>query len=125
MLVAPAPSAPVTIHPSPQHTPLCTPHLQVHRQPPGTYTWPQHVARVAPVVVLPLLLWLLHMLLGALATLSDRWDQAKLGKMTNVKRKMIKDLKVGGGCLLPVYQGGKMIKDFNVGAAACVCVCGG
>ncbi len=61
---------------------------------------------MAPVVVLPLLLWLLHMLLGALAALSDRWDQAKLGKMTNVKRKMIKDLKVGevGGVhCMPAY----------------------
>lgn len=70
---------------------------QVLRQPPGRFTAAQHSARVAPVLLTPLVAFLLHAALRWLAGALGRRDARRLRQLEARLRKMVGELKVGGG----------------------------
>lgn len=71
---------------------------QVHRQPPGTYTFRQHLARVLPVVVVPALLYAVYALVMRALRWADSRDAARVKKLLENQRKMVKELKVRRCC---------------------------
>jgi hypothetical protein len=70
------------------HTP------QVKQQPPGTYTWKEEASRVSLVFVVPAVAYLLHTVITTYVTWADSFNQRKLQRLQESKRKMIKELKV-------------------------------
>lgn len=65
----------------------------VHRQPPGTFSTEQHVARVSPVVIVPLMVYIGHWVVSFFFNWSESRGTSKLKKLAETKRKMVKQLK--------------------------------
>lgn len=71
----------------------------VARAPPATYTYRQHLTRVAPALYAPPAAWLLYRLLSAILQALDSYSARKVALLDSKLRKMVAELKVwGAGC---------------------------
>jgi hypothetical protein len=74
---------------------------QVQRQPPGYYSYQQHLHRVGGAMALPAIAFAVQWLLVLLLGFVESRDSKKLKSLEAAKRSMIKELKVccSGACI--------------------------
>ena len=66
----------------------------MQHQPPGTFSFLEHVSRSAASLVAPLLLYVVYWFLLFVLGFAERRDAKQLKKLADAKKKMIKELKV-------------------------------
>ncbi|KAF8073061.1 hypothetical protein HT031_000722 [Scenedesmus sp. PABB004] len=66
---------------------------QVQQQPPGTFTYQQHFARVGGALALPAAAGALHWLAALALGVLQRRDAARVKRLEGMKRSMVKELK--------------------------------
>ena len=79
--------------------PLPTPHLQLRQTQFGVVSATTYFTRTAGPFVVPLVLYIASYVLLQVFLLVDKHEAAQNKKLADSKKKLIKELKVGGGCL--------------------------
>ena len=79
--------------------PLPTPHLQLRQTQFGVVSATTYFTRTAGPFVVPLVLYIASYVLLQIFLLVDKHEASQNKKLADSKKKLIKELKVGGGCL--------------------------